>query len=213
MVIVAAWVWCPAAMMSFMSPQSSSSVYALSPVSGSVRKSMVSSKQTCSISPPFSRVAVCCARRFLTISSPIFSKSSYAAVSSRNRPIPSFAPSSNRGNGVINTSPMISALRWYASSMGLGLNFCSAPVITSRLFCNNSKLWSNEIGEMISRSKCWLCKSTSVTMYGVSAVLPCPAAFKTSASLAISQLSHKCCTRDSTTVENVLRKLLLMKGF
>ena len=34
-----------------------------------------------------------------------------------------------------------------------------------------------------------------------------------SAPLAISQESHRCAMRDSTTTEKVLRKLLLMKGF
>ena len=140
MVMVAACVWCPAAMMSFMSPHNSSSVYARSPVSGSSRNSIVSNRQICSISFPASSVAWCCARRFLMMSSPIFSRSSYAAVSSRRRPMPSFAPSSRSGSGVMNTSPMISADRWYASSIGFATNFASDPVITSRDFSRSSKL-------------------------------------------------------------------------
>ena len=41
--------------------------------------------------------------------------------------------------GVMNTWPMISALRWYASSMGLSSNFASVPVMTSRDFSRRSE--------------------------------------------------------------------------
>ena len=65
------------------------------------------------------------------MSSPIFSKESYASMSSCSRPMPNLAPSLSKGRGVMNTWPMISALLWYASSIGFSVNLPS-PVITVR---------------------------------------------------------------------------------
>ena len=138
MVIVAACVWCPAAMMSFMSPQSSSSVYARFPWSSS-RYSIVSRRHTCSISSPRSLRALCISRLCFTMSSPILSRESYASISSCNRPTPNFAPSFNSGSGVMKTWPMISADLWYASSIGFASNLPS-PVMTVRDLSSRLKL-------------------------------------------------------------------------